>query len=58
MEMVFDGVFEEIYGPNEYEGLGYDEEARIARMNCEKRRAAGKRRKKRKLPFRGFGKQA
>jgi hypothetical protein len=58
MEMVYDGVFEEIYDLNEYEGLSEEEEARIARINREKRRAAGKRRKKRKLPFRGFGKQA
>ena len=46
-EMVYDGVFEEIYDPNEYEGLGEEEEARIARMNHEKRRAAEMRRKKR-----------
>ncbi len=45
-------MFEEIYDPNEYEGLGEEEEACIARMNCKKRR------KKRKLPFCGFGKQA
>ncbi len=57
MEMVYDGVFEEIYDPNEYEGLGEEEDTSIARMNRKKRRAAEKRRKKRKLPFRGFGKQ-
>ncbi len=55
--MVYDGVFKEIYDLNEYEGLGEEEEARIARMNHEKRRAAKmrrKKRKKRKLTFRGF----
>ncbi|KAL3827315.1 hypothetical protein ACHAXA_005061 [Cyclostephanos tholiformis] len=57
-EMTYDGVFEEIYDPNEYEGLTEEEEANMAKMNREQRRAAEKRRKKRKLPFRGFGKQA
>ena len=57
-ELVYDGVFEEMYDPNEYEGLSEEEEASIARMNREKRRAAEKKRKKRKLPFRGFGKDA
>jgi hypothetical protein len=56
--LVYDGVFEEMYDPNEYEGLSEEEEASIARMNREKRRAAEKKRKKRKLPFRGFGKDA
>jgi hypothetical protein len=58
MGMVYDDVFKENYDPNEYKGLGKEEEARIVRMNREKRRVAGKRRKKRKLPFYGFGKQA
>jgi hypothetical protein len=53
-EMVYNSVFKEIYDPNYYEGLGVEEEARIARMNHKKRRAAKMRRKKRKLPFRGF----
>ncbi len=57
-EMVYDGVFEEMYNPNEYEGLTEEEEASMQLMNREQRRAAEKRRKKRKLPFKGFGKQA
>ena len=56
--MTYDGVFEEMYDPNEYEGLTEEEEATMAKMNREQRRAAEKKRKKRKLPFRGFGKQA
>ncbi|KAL3782563.1 hypothetical protein ACHAW5_004871 [Stephanodiscus triporus] len=58
MEIAYDGVFEEMYDPNEYEGLSEEEEANMAKMNREQRRAAEKKRKKRKLPFRGFGKQA
>ncbi len=50
-EMVYNGVFKEIYNPNKYEGLGKEEEACIARMNHEKRKVAKMRRKKRKLPF-------
>jgi RNA recognition motif-containing protein len=57
-DMVYDGVFEEMYNPNEYEGLTEEEEASMQLMNREQRRAAEKRRKKRKLPFKGFGKQA
>ena len=54
-ELVYDGVFEEMYNPNEYESLSDEEEAEIAKMNREQRRAAEKKRKKRKLPFKGFG---
>ena len=54
-ELVYDGVFEEMYNPNEYEGLSEEEEEEIAKMNREQRRAADKKRKKRKLPFKGFG---
>ena len=54
-ELVYDGVFEEMYNPNEYEGLSDEEEEEIAKMNREQRRAADKKRKKRKLPFKGFG---
>ena len=57
-DMVYDGVFEEMYNPNEYEGLTEEEEASMQLMNREQRRAAEKRRKKRKLPFKGFGKQS
>lgn len=53
---VYDGVFEEIYNPNEYETLTAEEEEKRIKMNREQRRAADKRRKKRKLPFKGFGK--
>ena len=52
---MYDGVFEEMYNPNEYESLSDEEEAEIAKMNREQRRAAEKKRKKRKLPFKGFG---
>ena len=55
-ELVYDGVFEEIYNPNEYESLTDEEAEEYAKMNREQRRAAEKKRKKRKLPFRGFGK--
>ncbi|KAL9178529.1 hypothetical protein ACHAXT_001867 [Thalassiosira profunda] len=51
-ELVYDGVFEEVYNPKDYEGVGDEEEKA---MNREQRRAAEKRRKKRKLPFKGFG---
>lgn len=54
-ETAYDGVFEEMYNPKEYEGLSEEEEASIKEMNREQRRAADKRRKKRKLPFKGFG---
>ena len=54
-ELVYDGVFEEMYNPNEYEGLSDKEEEEVAKMNREQRRAADKKRKKRKLPFKGFG---
>ena len=57
-DIVYDGVFEEMYNPNEYEGLTEEEEASMQLMNREQRRAAEKRRKKRKLPFKGFGKQS
>ncbi|KAL3788069.1 hypothetical protein HJC23_008131 [Cyclotella cryptica] len=53
---VYDGVFEEIYNPTEYETLTAEEEEKRNKMNREQRRAADKRRKKRKLPFKGFGK--
>ncbi|KAL7529407.1 hypothetical protein ACHAXR_002952 [Thalassiosira sp. AJA248-18] len=56
-ELVYDGVFEEMYNPNEYEGLSEEEEAAMKKLNREQRRAEEKKRKKRKLPFRGFGKQ-
>ncbi len=56
--MVYNGVLEEIYNLNEDKGLGKEEEAQIVRMNCEKRRGAMERRKKRKLLFHGFRKQA
>ena len=49
-ELKYDGVFEEVYSPEEFE-LGEDEKA----MNREQRRAAEKKKKKRKLPFKGFG---
>jgi|EP00970_Alexandrium_tamarense_P008984 hypothetical protein len=52
---VYDGVFEEMYNPKEYENLTEDEEKALKDMNREQRRAAEKRRKKRKLPFKGFG---
>lgn len=51
----YDGVFEEMYDPKEYEGLDDDEVAARESMNREQRRAADKKRKKRKLPFKGFG---
>eukprot|EP00569_Conticribra_weissflogii_P004728 CAMPEP_0171343716 /NCGR_PEP_ID=MMETSP0878-20121228/17847_1 /TAXON_ID=67004 /ORGANISM="Thalassiosira weissflogii, Strain CCMP1336" /LENGTH=355 /DNA_ID=CAMNT_0011846729 /DNA_START=141 /DNA_END=1208 /DNA_ORIENTATION=+ len=51
----YDGVFEEMYDPKEYEGLDNDEVAARESMNREQRRAADKKRKKRKLPFKGFG---
>lgn len=54
-ETAYDGVFEEMYNPKEYEGLSEEEEASKREMNREQRRAADKRRKKRKLPFKGFG---
>ena len=54
-ELVYDGVFEEMYNPNEYEDMSSEEEEQMAKMNREQRRAAEKNRKKRKLPFRGFG---
>mmetsp|Transcript_1797 Transcript_1797/g.3381 ORF Transcript_1797/g.3381 Transcript_1797/m.3381 type:complete len:469 (-) Transcript_1797:79-1485(-) len=54
-EIVYDGVFEEMYNPNEYESLSEEEEEAIQKMNREQRRAAEKKRKKRKLPFKGFG---
>ena len=49
-ELKYDGVFEEVYSPEEFE-LGEDEKV----LNREQRRAAEKKRKKRKLPFKGFG---
>lgn len=52
---VFDGDFEAEYNPNEYEALSEEEEAEMKQMNREQRRAADKKRKKRKLPFKGFG---
>ena len=52
---VFDGDFEAEYNPNEYEALSEEEEAEMKQMNREARRAAEKKRKKRKLPFKGFG---
>ena len=51
----YDGVFEEMYNPDEYEDLTDDEAKKRAIMNREQRRAADKRRKKKKLPFKGFG---
>jgi hypothetical protein len=54
---VYDGVFEEMYNPKEYENLTEDEEKALKDMNREQRRAAEKRRKKRKLPFKGFGRK-
>eukprot|EP00584_Thalassiosira_punctigera_P007736 CAMPEP_0172530888 /NCGR_PEP_ID=MMETSP1067-20121228/4494_1 /TAXON_ID=265564 ORGANISM="Thalassiosira punctigera, Strain Tpunct2005C2" /NCGR_SAMPLE_ID=MMETSP1067 /ASSEMBLY_ACC=CAM_ASM_000444 /LENGTH=385 /DNA_ID=CAMNT_0013315187 /DNA_START=54 /DNA_END=1211 /DNA_ORIENTATION=+ len=54
-EIVYDGVFEEEYNPDEYEGLTDEEEEERTTMNREQRRAADKKRKKRKLPFKGFG---
>ncbi|KAL7547890.1 hypothetical protein ACHAWF_011158 [Thalassiosira exigua] len=54
-ELVYDGVFEEMYNPNEYEGMGEEEEENMKKMNREQRRSAEKKRKKRKLPFKGFG---
>eukprot|EP00581_Thalassiosira_minuscula_P031239 CAMPEP_0183785434 /NCGR_PEP_ID=MMETSP0739-20130205/66499_1 /TAXON_ID=385413 /ORGANISM="Thalassiosira miniscula, Strain CCMP1093" /LENGTH=629 /DNA_ID=CAMNT_0026029437 /DNA_START=226 /DNA_END=2116 /DNA_ORIENTATION=- len=54
-EIAYDGVFEEMYNPNEYESLSEEEEDAIQKMNREQRRAAEKKRKKRKLPFKGFG---
>ncbi|KAL7468125.1 hypothetical protein ACHAXS_010400 [Conticribra weissflogii] len=51
----YDGVFEEMYDPKEYEGLDGEEVAAREMMNREQRRAADKKRKKRKLPFKGFG---
>jgi hypothetical protein len=56
--MVYDDVFKEIYDPNKHMGLYKEEDAPIARMNHMKRRATVKRRKRMKLLFRGFGKQA
>lgn len=55
-ELVYDGVFEEMYNPDQYENLTEEEEMEMAKMNREQRRTAEKKRKKRKLPFRGFGK--
>ena len=55
-ELVYDGVFEEEYDPAKFEGLGAAGEEEEKRMNREQRRAAERKRKKRKLPFRGFGK--
>ena len=52
----YDGVFEEIYNPNEFEDLTDEEAKARVVMNREQRRAADKRRKKKKLPFKGFGK--
>lgn len=52
----YDGVYEEIYNPDEFESLSEEEEKKRAAMNREQRRAADKRRKKKKLPFKGFGK--
>ena len=54
-ELVYDGVFEEEYNPKEYEGLTEEEKVDREVMNREQRRAADKKRKKRKLPFKGFG---
>lgn len=54
-EIVYDGVFEEIYNPKEFERLSDEEEESISKMNREQRRAEDKKRKKRKLPFKGFG---
>jgi hypothetical protein len=51
----YDGVFEEMYNPDEFEDLSEEEENQRATMNREQRRAADKRRKKKKLPFKGFG---
>lgn len=51
----YDGVYEEIYNPNEFEDLTDEEADKRAAMNREQRRAADKRRKKKKLPFKGFG---
>jgi RNA recognition motif-containing protein len=56
-DFVYDGVFEEMYNPDEFEDLSEEEEKTRATMNREQRRAADKRRKKKKLPFKGFGKQ-
>jgi RNA recognition motif-containing protein len=52
----YDGVFEEMYNPDEYEDLSEEEAKKRVTMNREQRRAADKRRKKKKLPFKGFGK--
>lgn len=52
----YDGVFEEMYNPDEFEDLSEEEEKKRVTMNREQRRAADKRRKKKKLPFKGFGK--
>lgn len=51
----YDGVFEDIYNPNEFEDLTDEEAKARVVMNREQRRAADKRRKKKKLPFKGFG---
>lgn len=54
-EIVYDGVFEEEYNPKEFEGMTEEEEEARKKMNREQRREANKSRKKRKLPFKGFG---
>ena len=51
----YDGVYEQIYNPKEFEDLSDEEAEKRATMNREQRRAADKRRKKKKLPFKGFG---
>ena len=54
-ELVYDGVFEDLYNPKEFEGLDENEIEAREKMNREQRREADKKRKKRKLPFKGFG---
>ena len=40
-EMIYDGVFEEMYDPNEYEGLTEEEEANMAKINGTHRLVKG-----------------
>lgn len=56
-EFKFDGVFEDEYDPKQFESLNDEEAEEREKMNREQRRTADKTRKKRKLPFRGFGNQ-
>jgi len=47
----FDGIFEQIYGPNKWEDLDEEE---TKNMNRAQKREAAKRRKRKKLPHKGF----